>query len=147
MKNMAVWFLLGLAASLTQAQTSVAPHAATLVQQKMCDEQAWKKYHEDNPKAGPLSSYTSHYDVSANVCYIMVHSYESSGGTPAISTLVYDAFEGRMYASYMWMNTEKKKGWVEPLECYVKPRGQEQINCKSSDEFDRLVDKYFGISG
>ncbi len=148
MTNMAVWFLFGLAASLTQAQTSVAPRAATLVQQKMCDEQARKKYHEDNPKPDPLSNYTSHYEAGANVCYVMVHTYHTYNGSPTVSTSVYDAFEGRMYASYMWINAEKKKYWeVEPMECYVKPRGQEKIYCKSSDEFDQLVDKHFGISG
>jgi hypothetical protein len=44
------------------------------------------------------------------------------------------------------VNTEKKKYWeVAPVECYVKPLGHAKIQCKSNDEFETLVEKYFGI--
>ena len=52
------------------------------------------------------SEYTSHYDAKANICYIMVHeAFISDDGngdkTFSYTYLVYDAFEGRAYASYM----------------------------------------------
>lgn len=60
---------------------------------------------------------------------------------------VYDAFEGRTYASYFWINPEEKKHWeeVKPSICNIKPPGEDEITCSSSDEFHKLVDKYFGI--
>src|SRR5262245_5148963 len=100
-------------ASLTNKRETVAVQApaqsdprvreASLAQQKMCDEQANKKFHEDNPHPTEMDFYTSHYDPKTNVCYMRV----SSSSTKYISTSVaiYDAFEGREYAFYMWINS------------------------------------------
>ena len=122
------------------------PRAATLAQQKMCGEQARKKFREDNPKPNDFTGYTSHFDAAANVCYIMVHSVVTEKGVPSVSDVVYDAFEGRVYASYVWINSQGKKYWeVAPMECRVKPRGQAEITCKSSKQFDDLVEKNFGV--
>jgi hypothetical protein len=67
-------------------------------------------------------------------------------GTFSTTRVVYDAFEGRVYADYLWISDKVKKFWeVPPMSCSVKPRGQDEITCKSSAEFDRLVDKHFGI--
>ena len=131
------------------SQSPKEPHRlATLAQQKMCDEKAKKKFSEDNPHPNPMTSYTSHYDAIANVCYVMVHHVSVlSSGKPVFSDVVYDAFEGRVYARYVWLNVENKKNSeVTPTECWVKPLGKtEKQPCSSSDEFEELVDKYFGI--
>jgi|HubBroStandDraft_6_1064221.scaffolds.fasta_scaffold00716_6 hypothetical protein len=113
----------------------------------MCDEQARKKFHEDDPKPNASTEYTSHFDANANVCYVMVHRADTDKkGTPSVSNAVYDAFEGRVYASYVWVNSQRKKYWeVAPIECSVKPHGQAEITCKSSEEFEELVDRNFGI--
>ena len=122
------------------------PRLATLQQQKMCDEQAKKKFHEDNPKPNGTTDYTSHYDARANVCYMMVHYVSTEGGKASVLDNVYDAFEGRTYASYTWINSEGKKYWeVAPMECWVKPLGQQKQTCKDSAEFEAMVDKNFGI--
>jgi hypothetical protein len=121
------------------------PRLATLAQQKVCAEQAEKQFNSTSASQGS-AEFTSHYDARANVCYIMVHDARVSYGNPTVSVVVYDAFEGRVYANYMWINSQKKKYWeVAPMECDVKPRGQPEIVCKSSDEFEELIDKYFGI--
>jgi hypothetical protein len=135
------------------------PRLATLAQQKMCADQA-KRAFDESDASKPLNDknvrrvspaeYTSHYDAKANVCYIMVHeiSIVDSDDDKRILTsiVVYDAFEGRAYASFMWATQKDKKFWeVPPIECNVKPRGQDEILCKSRDEFEKLVDKHFGI--
>jgi hypothetical protein len=135
-----------------QQSDAVPPRSATLAQQKMCDEQARKKFHEDNQDVPPhkRGQYTSHFDAAANVCYLLVHYAGSDNGVPGVSGLVYDAFEGREYASYTsytWVNTQKKKCWeVVPTECKLKPRGKAEITCKSSAEFEGLIEKYFGVA-
>jgi hypothetical protein len=81
------------------------------------------------------------------VCYVRVHRANEDYGVPVVSDVVYDAFEGRVYANYVWTNSQQKKYWeVAPAECSVKPREQPEIVCRSSEEFDELVDKNFGIS-
>lgn len=122
-----------------------------LVQQRMCADQAKQSFNDSDfgkpGKADTMShNYTSHYDAVANVCYIMVIGTYNGKGKPAASDLVYDAFEGRVYASYLWFNLQNKKFWeVPPTECSVKPRGGDEIICHSCDEFETLIDKHFGI--
>ncbi len=103
---------------------------------------------------GP-AEYANHYDAKANVCYIMVRELtmltdkdDAKDKTLSTSIVVYDAFEGRVYANYLWMNRlkEGKKYWqIKPTECSVKPQGQGELDCVTSEEFEKLVDKYFGI--
>lgn len=133
-----------------ETQPLFTPEAATLAQQKMCDEQAGKKFHEDERTAlhvgeKPLYSYTSHYDPMVNVCYVRVHSY---GGTPLmVSDVVYDAFGGRVYASYIWINSQNKKYWeVSPSECDIDIPGKLEEKCTTDTEFDELTEKYFGVT-
>jgi hypothetical protein len=112
----------------------------------MCADQARKKFREDNPKADDMTDYTSHYDPAANVCYLMVHSVGISKGAPVVSKSVYDAFEGRVYAHYLWINSEHKfAAEVKPMECYIKPISRPKQQCGSYDEFEELVEKNFGI--
>jgi hypothetical protein len=155
----ALLFTAGCTKSAPATSTTAAPapsvannaRQATLAQQKMCADQAQRSFNESDfskPKKTDTENYqyTSHYDAAANVCYIMVSGTYNGNGKPAASDVVYDAFEGRMYANYVWINTQNKKYWeVPPMICSVKPRGGDEIICHSSDEFETLIDKYFGI--
>jgi hypothetical protein len=130
------------------------PRLATLEQQRMCSEQAEKEFKRNEQDAkkfrtigtSDFSDYTSHYDAVANVCYVRINTTSASKKVASNIETVFDAFEGRGYASYIWVNAENKKYWeVAPKTCVVYPRGQPEITCKSSEEFKALVDKYFGI--
>jgi hypothetical protein len=83
--------------------------------------------------------YTSHYDASMNVCYIMTHFAQVKDSTVNVSYSVYDAFEGRGYASFIQINPKGR-----PF-CEITPPSRDSLSCGSSDEFEVLVDKYFGI--
>lgn len=124
--------------------------AATLAEQKMCDEQATKKFREDNPKREPnsndMTNYRSHYDPKANICYIRVDSTIADKNSISNLVMIYDAFEGRGYGSYTWINNQHKKYWeVSPVECSVQPLGKQEIKCSSIEEFNRLAETHFGI--
>lgn len=136
-------------ASVAVGQTA-KPRLATLAQQKTCAVEARRVFNESystDADNGLTYKYTSHYDPEANVCYILVQGVGVfKDGVPGESELVFDAIEGRTYAAYTWINSQNKKFWeVTPMQCNVHPRGQDAITCKSSDEFDSLIDKYFGI--
>ena len=128
------------------------PVAATLAQQKMCDDQAAKKFHE-NESVGNIprsrttvSSYTSHYDPTVNVCYIRVNS-TSAEKIPVVADVVYDAFGGRIYANYIWINSQSKKYWeVSPSTCEIHIPGKPVEKCNSAEEFDALTEEYFGVT-
>lgn len=129
-----------------ETQPLFTPVAATLAQQKMCDEQAGKQFSEDRPKSKSyISGYTSHYDPAVNVCYIRLSS--TGGNPPAVVDTVLDAFGGRTYAQYMWINSQNKKySEVSPFMCEIDIPGKPKEACKSSDEFDELTEKYFGVT-
>jgi len=136
-----------------QALPLFTPLTATLAQQQMCDEQAAKRFHEDEnsddfhekKKNPPISNYTSHYDPLVNVCYVRIHSMYSN---PAmVSDIVYDAFGGRVYANFSWINSQSKKFWeVPPSECEVNIPGKPDEKCATDVEFDELTEKYFGVT-
>jgi hypothetical protein len=59
----------------------------------------------------------------------------------AIALMVFDAFEGSQRA---WMQRDFLGPKREPYACQVEPIGQDKIYCKTEDEFETLVIKYFG---
>jgi len=123
------------------------PRQATLAQQKMCAEQARKFFLDPEMEHKDWSEYTSHYDAKLNICYVMIRvdvhlDKQHSEQFHAIAFMVFDAFEGVQRA---WMQRNVIGPKQEPYACQVKPLGQKQINCKTVDEFDALVMKYFGI--
>src|SRR6266853_5341736 len=142
-----------LAASVLWATVAAAQKNESLDEQKKCDAQASKVYHEGRALEGHhgedstgMNGYTSHFDPATNICYVWVRWAKIDKKGPTFADNISDAFEGRLYASYMWMNLEGKKSWeVTPSICSVKPRKQEEITCKTEEEFVSLVDKYFGI--
>jgi len=110
----------------------------------MCDEQAAKKFSENGHEK--YDTYTSNYDPTVNVCYIRVNSI-SVGKIPVTAAVVYDAFGGRMYANYMWINSQNKKYWeVSPSQCEIHIPGKPDETCKTAAEFDELTEKYFGVT-
>ncbi len=136
-----------------EAQPLFSPVAATLAQQKMCDEQAAKRFHEDEnsddfhlkKKNPPISSYTSHYDPTVNVCYVRINSF--SANPASVSAVVYDAFGGRVFASYVWVNPQGKQFWeVSPSECDIEIPGKPDEKCTTDTQFDELTEKYFGVT-
>ena len=117
------------------------PRQATLAQQKVCAEEARKTFHADNATRPPHTlvwEYTSHYEPRTNTCYIMTHFVTAQDKSVTVSHSVYDAIEGRGYASFIEVGHDV-------MDCSVSPPGQDKTMCKTSDEFERLVDKNFGI--
>jgi hypothetical protein len=118
------------------------PRIATLVQQKMCAEQAAKVFHESEPDGS--WSFTNHYDASANICYLMKSRFDvNTQGTTATTTVLHDvvdAFEGREYARFAQVIVNGDHSSSSVVECYAR-----QTECKANYKFLELVDKYFGI--
>ena len=59
---------------------------------------------------------------------------------PIESRTVSDAFEGKVYAHYFWINNERKKYWeVPPRQCDVTTLTGERVVCKSGEEYEHLI--------
>jgi hypothetical protein len=123
---------------------------ASLSDQKMCAAQAKKFFDEtdysDNSKHPLKNEFTSHYDPAAKVCYVRIDYNTRDGKTINVSSYVFDAFEGRELAEYIWFSQPDKKYWdVKPTMCHVKPINQEKTYCTTTEEFESLVDRLFGL--
>ena len=118
------------------------PRHATLSQQKMCADQAKKSFEEDNvkPEHALTWQFSSHYETNTNICYVMTWiSTMDNSNKFTLSHYVYDAFEGREYASFIEIGSDV-------VECSVAPTPEENIKCKTDDDFLRLVYKQYGVA-
>jgi hypothetical protein len=95
-----------------------------------------------------VAGFTNHYNERLNKCFIAIQSTSVDKVASHVYMSLSDAYEGKQYAEYSWFNPidSGKKYWeVAPVLCKVTmPSGQE-IECKSSDEYDQLI-KLHGIA-
>lgn len=163
----AVLLLLAMMSAQDKRQTSQpgrgeSEKQATLVQQKACADQARTRFVEDGYTSTYVrgtrdlqhASYTNHYDIKTSVCYVevlTVNTTSAKNNALLVSRLVYDAFEGRLYANLTIVMGDGHPSIIgtssDPSVCRVKPSGQPAIQCsiEDEDEFDALVNKYFGL--
>jgi hypothetical protein len=80
-----------------------------------------------------ISSFTNHFDPKTETCYVAEWFLQKNA---IVTALLQDAFEGRVLAYFN----------EETGDCYIRPRNHDQIDCKSRDEFKRMVDKWFGVA-
>lgn len=125
------------------------PHqqVATLSQQRMCSERAEKMF-MDSYFSGKQNenSYTNHYDARAGVCYVEFTTRSPSANALLYSHQIEDAFEGRVYGTFISVSDYVKPSANEVRTCSIKPRTQQETICKSKEEFDSLALKYFGTT-
>jgi len=122
------------------AEHSKADH---LNLQAQCAEQARKAFADEGYKKGISTNYENHYNVALGTCFINVQNGESTAGSFVTGRTLFDAFEGKVYGSYVWSTEKDKKYWeVPPIECFVMVRSGSKQTCHSADEFDELAKTY-----
>ena len=118
--------------------------------QEKCAKQGLVEFKLEGGEQKEGGSFLSHYDGKLKKCFVenLDAGVDKIFHKPVVNRLVTDAFEGRIYAQYSWMNLEDKKYWdVAPSVCKVTfPASGEQRICHSTDEFDSLVKQAFGLA-
>jgi hypothetical protein len=124
-------------------------HSQPLNLQAMCATQAKKAFQEwlgDNKSQGPeliSGDYSSHYNTTLGKCLMQIEATHSSNKQVSSSKLLMDAFERRVYASYLWISKEGKPFWgEEPEKCELNPSLRQTKNCNSEEEFKAFVADY-----
>lgn len=131
---------------LAEQQTPFPPLVASLTEQKACDEQASKRFHEDEDRttgAIKIVGYTSHYDPKINVCFARLNFFGEGKSEYIRDVTVIDAFENREYA--LFTGPAQQVTATKPLQCQILVPDKPAQDCQSLDEFDGLVEKYFGV--
>ncbi|HSP17277.1 MAG TPA: hypothetical protein VLV78_21215 [Thermoanaerobaculia bacterium] len=115
--------------------------------QAKCSAQARKEFEYEGLAKKDMAGYESHYSPELKRCFVATSLTDAKTNPKVIWTTrsVYDAFEGKEYATYVWHTVEGKKYWeVPPFQCEVTlPSGEKKI-CHSDDEFNELIQPYMG---
>ena len=132
---------------------TASAYAQSLDLQATCAAQARKAFYEweaewKNDPAGKAfktlsSDYQSHYNTKLKKCLMLTESIRLMGNQSQTSVYLSDAYERRIYASYLWVLHETKKYWeVPPITCELIPSLREKKHCNSREEFDAFVAGY-----
>jgi hypothetical protein len=126
-----------------EAVAAARPKPASLDIQAKCPEQAHKAFVQGGFKTSNGGDYQSHYSAKLKKCFLEVLQNTPQGTTIWSYRNVFDAFEGKLYASYMWHTEPDSKYWeVAPMHCEVTLSSGEKTLCHSDDEFSDLVKVY-----
>jgi hypothetical protein len=94
-------------------------------------------------KKEPFAGYSNHYHQKLNKCFITVSNTAMIGSMPSVRISVQDAYEGKVYATYFWLNRHGQKYWeVKPDTCEVTLLSGEDKTCESQKEFEQLIKIY-----
>jgi hypothetical protein len=133
---------------------TVSAYAQSLDLQATCAAQARKAFYEwdaelkkselPDMKALELSNdYQSHYNTKLKKCLILVESSRWLAKTQTVTVYLSDAYERRIYASYIWYSHPTKQYWeVAPSTCELIPSLRQKKYCNSREEFDAFVADY-----
>lgn len=118
---------------------------ATLDFQEKCARQAREEFKLYGWDKHQMADVSNHYNAELNKCFMEIEDADAKSvrGQVVASKTVSDAFEGKVYGSYIWSTQKDKKYWeVPPLECKVTSLSGEEKVCHSSEEFDELVKQF-----
>ena len=127
--------------ALQRAQESdVVP---SLEMQGRCAKQASDTFTQLGYNAKGLAEYTNHYSKKMGKCFMVIANTSTTVGSVSTSKNLSDAFEGKVYGSYIWINSQGKKYWeVAPTECTVTLQDGQEKQCTSVEEWDNLAKTY-----
>ena len=128
---------------VVQAHSQQEPERmATMAEQGACAKQSREKFQQEGWTLDGSTDFTNHYSPKLGKCFIEVSNFVMMHGKfPSESKVVADAFEGTVVARYNWINLQGKQFYeVLPSDCTV-----DDATCKSSDEFDAMVFKQYGL--
>jgi hypothetical protein len=121
------------------AKLDASSGSTNLDLQAACAKQALQQFN-DYWTGKKEVDYTNHYNAKMGKCFMRIQYWEDtySPRDPYFVVQVFDAFEGKQYASYMG---ELSKSERPPAICSIILSGEEQY-CHTQDEFDADVKSY-----
>ena len=127
--------------------TAAASQTPSLELQGRCAKQAAEVFKQEGYKAGDMADFTNHYSGKMARCFVIISATRVDGNVSSVDKNLSDAFEGKTYGSYTWINREHKKYWeVAPSECKVTLPSGEEKTCQSDEEWDQLVKAYMDLN-
>ncbi|MFZ3320736.1 MAG: hypothetical protein WA190_00080 [Usitatibacter sp.] len=133
-------------AALTDAIANKTAAREDFERQKECAAQSEREFRalgweKENQAAIFPAAYQSHFNAKFNKCFMSLESHSPDGKVTSRS--LFDVYQHRDYATYMWMVSPTKKYWeVPPTICTLTPIGSDEVTCKSDEEYKAFVALY-----
>lgn len=109
--------------------------------QAKCAVQARKDFEEWGYINKESADFQSHYNRRVDKCFIQTQN--SVANHEFLWRELFDAYGGKKYGQYAWQMQKGKKYWeVPPFVCDVTFPSGETKECRSEDEFGKLVKIY-----
>ena len=90
----------------------------------------------------PLGTFTNHYNIKLNKCFVLFNEMQFDGGTIISSgRVLMDAFEGKELAHRFW-RSEKGEKAGKITRCDVIALDGTDKACHSTDEFEQMIKSY-----
>ncbi len=90
------------------AKSDPGPIYADLDSQAKCAKQAQIAFRELGFDR-KTDNYVNHYNMKLGRCFVQTEMGGISNGVPVVNRGLSDAFEGKVYGTYAWMNNQGKK--------------------------------------
>jgi hypothetical protein len=111
-----------------------------LESQEKCAQGAKQFFHDAGyDQKNTLAGYVCHYNKKLNKCFIdITATILNKNGAASTSKSLYDAFEGKEYASFfMYVRKVEKYYEVKPSQCHMLDN-----NCTTEEEYNAFVKSY-----
>ena len=110
--------------------------------QEKCTNQAREEFVRTKWE-GIRASFTSHYNTRQDKCLMEIENVGVSNVEEIYTNKLLVDANGREYAAYLeFSKNGDESGDLPPSICEVYLSSGEQIECHSSQEFDKLVEDY-----
>ena len=117
--------------------------AGSLALEAECAQQAKIEWLDSGYKRKDLATYQNHYNVKLNKCVMALEIRAVMEDVGWNTLTLYDAFEHKEFASYIWRTQPGKKfSEVPPVTCTVQAPSGGELACRSREEFDELIKAY-----
>jgi hypothetical protein len=125
------------------AQLKSNAETADLDLQDRCALQAGEEFKLEGLEKQPSATFSNHFNKHMAKCFVVTQNNSVTKGSVLNSKMLVDAYEGRVIAEFLWINSDGRKYWeVSPTECDVLMPSGEKETCHSSEEFDELIKVY-----
>lgn len=91
-----------------QRQTAL-PVVPSLELQEKCARQSAEEFKQEGLSTSGMAEFTNHYSSKMGRCFVVTKGTGTTGNLISTHKVLVDAYEGKVYGSYEWMNRYPKR--------------------------------------
>jgi hypothetical protein len=112
-------------------------------QQSACAAEAQQDFTASGAEANPVNAYTVHYNARLKTCFIVEKFAGKTANSTSTGLTLMEASLRTVYATYTDIIYARSNGTAVVEECDLNVAGAAPKNCRSRDEWVKLIAPYF----